>query len=195
MKKYKDLYEKEKRRHEEALQRYQENHMDEMEIINLYKRCNKTKAATKTSAKAAPKVPRSGYPLFLKEQLDEMTGEDQKNYRSIVSKTWKDIKEDPARLTVYNDRASKMKNEAEKPTKLGDDSSVSRMEQHEKTMAERATVKKKIQRQSQKAPKSPKFVDTDSDDSDNEPKPAVKHPLKAPKTSGHDDKDPQKTSL
>ena len=154
MKKYKDLYEKEKRRNEEALQRYQENHMDEMEIINLYKRCNKTKAATKTSAKAAPKVPRSGYPLFLKEQLDEMTGEDQKNYRSIVSKTWNDIKEDPARLTVYNDRARKMKNEAEKPTKLGDDSSVSRMEQHEKTMAERATVKKKY-RDSPKKHQSP----------------------------------------
>ena len=36
-----DLYEEEKRRHEEALQRYQEDHMDEMEIINLHKRCNK----------------------------------------------------------------------------------------------------------------------------------------------------------
>ena len=64
MKKYKDLYEKEKRLHEEALQRYQEDHMDEMEIVNLHKRCNKTKAATKTGAKAAPKAPRSGYPLF-----------------------------------------------------------------------------------------------------------------------------------
>ena len=35
-----------------------------------------------------------------------------------------------------------MKNEAEKPTKLCDDSSVSRTEQHEKTIAESATVKK-----------------------------------------------------
>ena len=34
-----------------------------------------------------------------------------------------------------------MKNEAEKPTTLGDDSSVSRTEQHEKTMTERTTVK------------------------------------------------------
>ena len=41
MKKYKDLYEEEKQRHEEALQRYQEDHMDEMEIINLHKKCNK----------------------------------------------------------------------------------------------------------------------------------------------------------
>ena len=37
MKKYRDLYEEEKRRHEEALQRYQKDHMDEMEIIKLNK--------------------------------------------------------------------------------------------------------------------------------------------------------------
>ena len=41
MKKYKDLYEEEKQRHEEALQRYQEDHADEMEIIKLHKKCNK----------------------------------------------------------------------------------------------------------------------------------------------------------
>ena len=41
MKRYRDLYEEEKRRHEEALQRYQEDNMDEMEIINLHKKCNK----------------------------------------------------------------------------------------------------------------------------------------------------------
>ena len=41
MKKYKEIYEEEKRQHEEALQRYQEDHMDEMEIISLHKRCNK----------------------------------------------------------------------------------------------------------------------------------------------------------
>ena len=50
MQKYEDLHEEEKRRHEEALQRYQENHMVEMEIINLHKRYNKTKAAAKTGA-------------------------------------------------------------------------------------------------------------------------------------------------
>ena len=60
-----------------------------------------------------------------------------------MSRRWNEIKEDPSRLSVYNDRARQMKNEAEKPTKLGDDSSVSRTEQHEKTIAERATVKKK----------------------------------------------------
>ena len=41
MKKYKKLYEEEKQRHEEALQRYQEDHADEMEIIKLHKKCNK----------------------------------------------------------------------------------------------------------------------------------------------------------
>ena len=84
MKKYKDLYEEEKQRHEEALQRYQEDHMDEMEIINLHKRCNKTDI--KAVAKTAPKAPKSGYHLFLREQLDEMTREDRKNYRSSVKK-------------------------------------------------------------------------------------------------------------
>ena len=49
MKKYKDLYEEEKQQHEEALQRYQEDHTDEIEIINLHKKCNKT-------AQKAPKM-------------------------------------------------------------------------------------------------------------------------------------------
>ena len=64
MKKYKDFYKKQKRRHEEALQKYQENHMDEMEIINLHKRCNNTKATARTVAKLAKKAPKSGYHLF-----------------------------------------------------------------------------------------------------------------------------------
>ena len=54
IRKYKDLYEEEKRRHEEALQRYQEDHMDEMEIINLHKICNKE--ARKTSQPKRSKV-------------------------------------------------------------------------------------------------------------------------------------------
>ena len=57
IKKYKDLYKEEKQRQEEALQRYQEDQMDEMEIINLHKRRNKTD--TKAVAKTAPKAPRS----------------------------------------------------------------------------------------------------------------------------------------
>ena len=57
LKKYKDLYEEGKQRHEEALQRYQEDHMDEMEIINLYKKCNKKarKVSQNKKASASPK--------------------------------------------------------------------------------------------------------------------------------------------
>ena len=58
MKKYRDLYEEEKRRHEEALQRYQEDNMEEMEIVNLNKRCNK-KARKTPRPKKAPKSPKS----------------------------------------------------------------------------------------------------------------------------------------
>ena len=58
--------------------------MDEVVIINLHKRCDKTD--TKAVAKTAPKTPKSEYHLFLREQLDEMTGEDRKNYRNIVSR-------------------------------------------------------------------------------------------------------------
>ena len=86
--------------------------MDEMEIINLHKKCNKRKAVAKTALKA----PKIGYHFFLREQLDEMTGEDQKIYRSVVSRRWKEIKEDPARLSEYNDRVRKMQNEAEEPS-------------------------------------------------------------------------------
>ena len=74
----------EKQQYEEALQRYQEDHMDEVEIINLHNRCNKTGAKvetkrganTKTGAKAASKTSRSRYHLFLREQLEKMTGEE-----------------------------------------------------------------------------------------------------------------------
>ena len=95
--------------------------MDEVEIISLHKRCNKTgikagakkTGAKKTDVKTNTKAPRNGYHLFLREQLDEMTLEARKNYHSIVSRRWKEIKEDPARLSVYNDRARQMKNEAD----------------------------------------------------------------------------------
>ena len=84
MKKCKDLYEEEKRRHEEGLQKYQEDYVEEMDIIRLHKRCNKTKTTTKTGAKAAPKVPKRGYHLFLREQLDKMTGQDQQNCITVL---------------------------------------------------------------------------------------------------------------
>ena len=93
-----------------------------------------------------------------------------------MSRRWKEIKEDPARLSVYNDRGRQMKNEAEKP---GDHSSV-----HEKMVAEGSAVK-----HPQKSPKNPEFVDTDSGTKD-EQEPAVKHPQKALKTVEFVDTDP-----
>ena len=51
MKNRRDLYEEEKRRHEETLKRYQEDHMDEMEIVNLHKRCNKKASQPKKAPK------------------------------------------------------------------------------------------------------------------------------------------------
>ena len=50
-----------------------------------------TKAAAKTGVKTPATAPRSRCHLFLREQLDEMTAEDQKNYHSIVSRRWKEI--------------------------------------------------------------------------------------------------------
>ena len=89
-----------KQRNEEALQRYQEDHMDEVEIISLHKRYNKTavkattkadikrggKGVAKTCAKAIAKAPISGYHLFLREQLGKITEEERKKYHSIVSR-------------------------------------------------------------------------------------------------------------
>ena len=81
MKKYKDLYEEEKQRHEEALQRYQEDHADEMEIIKLHKKCNKKdrkvlqpKALSKSDE---PKKvsPKSDEP---KKAIDDPSEEEQK---------------------------------------------------------------------------------------------------------------------
>ena len=83
-----------------------------------------------------------------------------------MSRRWKEIKEDPARLSEYNDSARQIKNEAEKP---------SHHSQHEKMVTERPAVK-----EPQKAPKTPWLIDTDSSIED-EQGPVVKHPQKAPK--------------
>ena len=58
-----------------------------------------------------------------------------------MSRRWKEIKGDPARLFEYNDRARQMKNEAEKPAEAGDDLSVGSLKQQ--TVAERPVVKRK----------------------------------------------------
>ena len=201
MKKYRHLYESEKQRYEEALQRYQEDHLGEVVMISQHKRGNKTaeNATTNadTGAKTTAKAPRIGYRLFLREQLGNMTEEERKTYRSIVSRRSKKIKEDPARLFAYNNRARQMKNEAEKPTKSGNDLSVSSMVQHEETMTERFVVKR-TQRQPQKTLKSPEFIRTESDvpdDDDEEQEPTAKIiqklTKKAPKSPKLVDTDPE----
>ena len=73
MNKYK-LYEEEKQRHEEALQRYQEDHAGEMEIIKLHKKCNK-KGRKVLQPKALSK---SDEPKKLSELVDDSSDEEQK---------------------------------------------------------------------------------------------------------------------
>lgn len=88
MKKYRDPYEAGKGRYKEALQRYQEDHVDELEIINLHKRCDK--AGAKAGVKAGAKTPRSG------------------------ERRSKKIKEDPPRLSANNNTAKQMRIDKEK---------------------------------------------------------------------------------
>ena len=129
--------------------------MDAVEITILHKGCNKTetkrgtkanvktgsKIVSKRGAKAGAKALRSGYHFFLRGKLEKKIGEDRKNYRSIVSRMWKKIKEDPARLFTYNNKAREMRDEAEKPAKVGDVLLVGSMEQQ--TVTERPVIKKK----------------------------------------------------
>ena len=68
LKKYRDIYEEEKRRHEEDLQRYQEDHMDEMEIINLHKR---SKARKIPQPQKAPNSSKSDEPEKSPRSSDE----------------------------------------------------------------------------------------------------------------------------
>ena len=104
-----------------------------MKMISLLKRCDKTdamaaakagtkrgaKAATNTGGKAVAKATRSGCHLFLRDQLSNMTEEDQQNYRSILSWRWKKIKKDRARLFAYSNRACQIRDGAEKLIKSG----------------------------------------------------------------------------
>ena len=84
MKKYKSLYKEEKQRHEEALQRYQEDHMDEMEIINLHKRCNKKAKKVSQAKKALPKL---DGPKKVSRLIDDPSEEEQKPKKGDGKKT------------------------------------------------------------------------------------------------------------
>ena len=84
MKKYKDLYEEEKQRHEKALQRYQEDHADEMEIVSLHKKCNKKdrkvlqpKALSKLD-EPKKELSKGDEPKKVSEPIDEPSEEEKK---------------------------------------------------------------------------------------------------------------------
>ena len=161
MKKYKDLYELEKQRHEEALQRYQENHADEMEIINIHKKCSKKER----------KEP--------KKALDDLNEEEQKSKKTDGKKTTtkqsQKVPKIPEFVDVEQERQPK---KASKTTEYSDDeqgSEVTCIVMYSTENEQDPTVK-----QPQKVPKTPEFVDTDSDD---EQEPTPKHSQKASKAS------------
>ena len=62
----------------EDLQRYQEDHINKVEFISLYKKSNKTvtKAGTKAGVKTGAKAPKSGRHLFMRKKPGKMTQED-----------------------------------------------------------------------------------------------------------------------
>ena len=87
MKKYTNLYEEEKTRHEEALQRYPEDHIDEMEITNFHKRCNK-KARKTSEPKKALKLSKSDKPKKVPgspEFIDDSSKEEQGPKKALRS--------------------------------------------------------------------------------------------------------------
>ena len=98
-----------------------------------------------------------------------------------MSRRWKEIKEDPARLSEHNDRARQMQNEAEES---GDNS------QNEKTMIHRPTAK-----HLEKVPKTPEFVDIDSDDTNDEQGPKKASKIRFVDTGPDDSDDEQELAV
>ena len=94
--KYKDLYEEGKQRHEEALQRYQQDQKDEIEI-SLHKRCNK-KAMKVSQPKKASRSPRSDEPKKASGLIDDPSEKEQKpkkassDGKKITTKVGKKVK-------------------------------------------------------------------------------------------------------
>ena len=176
-KKYKDLYEEEKQRREEALQRYQEDHADEMEIINLNKKCNKKDRKEPKKASGDP------------------SEEEQKSKKKTDGK--KTTTKQPQKVTKipeFSDTDSDVSDNEQEPGQLQKASKT-----HEYSDDEQgATVKRIVMystegeqepviKQPQKASKVPKFVDTDSDDS------GYEQPKKVSKTAEYSDDDQEST--
>ena len=82
-KKYKDLYGEEKQRHEEALQKYQEDQTDETEIINLHKRRNRKARKVSQPKKASG----SDEPKKVSGPIDDPSKEEKKPKKADGKKT------------------------------------------------------------------------------------------------------------
>ena len=102
MKKYKEMYEEEKRLHEVVLQRYQEDHMDKMETIRVCKRRNKKarkvsqpkKASGSHKLKKASVSPKSDEPKKVSESqglIDDPNEEGRKPKKASRSSDGKKI--------------------------------------------------------------------------------------------------------
>ena len=93
----------------------------------------------------------------------------EKLSKYCIKKIEGEIKDDPERLIEYNNRSEPIRDEAEKvkTTESGNDQHnrlVRHMKQHEEKMMEKAVVQR-TQERPNKAPKSPEFNDTESDES------------------------------
>ena len=100
---YSLCYEEEKQWHEEALQRYQEDHMDEVEIISLHKRCNRTVR----KAPQPKKVPKS--PEFIESSEEEIRSKKaSKSPELIKSDDSSDDEQGPKKAPRHQDKDEKI---------------------------------------------------------------------------------------
>ena len=136
MKKYNGLYRVVKRQYEVTLQRYQKDHVNEVEIMSLRKMCSTkgAKADTKADAKQMQRLLGVnttfswGSKLVRWQKLIR-----SKNCHNIVLESWK----------KNNNKTKEMRDKTEKLTKSGYNHFVSCMMRHEEMVAEKTALKKK----------------------------------------------------
>ena len=146
MKKYNGLYRMVKRQYEVTLQRYQKDHLNEVEIMSLRKMCRTkgAKADTKADAKQMQRLLGVNTTFFWGSKLVRWQKLIRsKNYHNIALGSWKKIKIDMAKLTSYNNKTKEMRDKTEKLTKSGYNHFVSCMMRHEEMVAEKTALKKK----------------------------------------------------
>ena len=151
MKNYKDLYEEEKQRHEQALQKYQEYHMDEIEIINLHKMCNE-KARKVSQPKKVSGSPKSDEPK--KSSGSSKSDEPKKASGSSKSDEPKKVSRSPGLIDDPSE-------EGQKPKKASSDG---------KKTATKAGKKVKNTSQPKKTRKSLEFIDSGEEEEKGLPK-------------------------